>query len=293
MEQYSFKLEKTYENVYIYLKEKGYAENYIRNLRKQMGYIKINDIPATTKSHLNEGDILTLIANPNKKTTIMHCILALNIVYEDEYYLLINKPSGLSSMPSRSHYTENLSGAICYYMDSKDKNFTLRMINRLDKDTAGLILVAKDSIAQKEINFLQKKYVAICKGKLDKKLIIDSPIQTITKNGINKLSREINELGQPATTFVTPISFTDTASLVELELIHGRTHQIRVHLSSIGHPLIGDDIYGEKSQLIDHTALICNQFEFYHPFLNKILSFKIDYEDDFKKLIETLGLSNK
>ncbi len=289
---YTFKLKKDYKNVYFYLKENGFAENYIRNLRKNMGYIKINNTPSTTNSPLFKGDILSINGNPNKKTAIMHCILAIDIVYEDEYYLLINKPSGLPSMPSKSHYTKNLSGAICYYMSKKDDNFTLRMINRLDKDTAGLILIAKDSIAQKELSYIHKKYSAICKGKIDQNLTIDHSIQTINENGINKLSREINELGKPATTFVKPIAYNNEASLLEIELIHGRTHQIRLHLSSIGHPLIGDAIYGEKSSLIDHTALICNQFEFYHPFLNKLLTFKIDYEEDFKKLLIALDLSN-
>ncbi len=285
MDYYTFKAKKNYNSVYLFLKEKQFSEHFITNLRKKMGYIKINNNPATTNSVLNRGDILSIKSNPNQKTTIMHCILPLNIVFEDEYYLLINKPSNLSSSPTRSHYDHNLAGAVCNYMDKKDQNFTLRMINRLDKDTSGLVLIAKDLIAQKEIGFIYKKYLAVCEGKVDKKITIDSPILTITNQGFNEIRRVINPKGKPAITQVDPIKFNDRASLVELSLIHGRTHQIRLHMSSINHSLIGDSLYGKSSEIIDHTALICYSMSFFHPFLDKELNFQINPEEDFDKLL--------
>lgn len=285
MDYYTFKVKKNYNSVYLFLKEKQFSEHFITNLRKKMGYIKINNNPATTNSVLNRGDILSIKSNPNPKTTIMHCILPLNIVFEDEYYLLINKSSNLSSSPTRSHYDHNLAGAVCNYMDKKDQNFTLRMINRLDKDTSGLVLIAKDLIAQKEIGFIHKKYLAVCEGKVDKKITIDSPILTITNQGFNEIRRVINPKGKPAITQVDPIKFNDRASLVELSLIHGRTHQIRLHMSSINHSLVGDSLYGKSSEIIDHTALICYSMSFFHPFLDKELNFQINPEEDFDKLL--------
>ena len=285
-----YKIEKDYPSVYIYLKQHLFSENYIKNLRKTWGNIILNDTIVNINAKLKESDSLKINSNPNSKTEIKHCILPLDIVYEDQYYLLINKPSGLSCMPNKSHYTNNLSGAIAHYMAQKDDNFVVRILNRLDKDTAGIVIVAKDSIAQKEIKNIEKTYYAICHGIIDSSQAISKPIKTISENGINQHKRIIAEDGQEATTFVKPIKHNPITnlSLVALNLIHGRTHQIRVHLSSINHPLLGDDIYGEKSDLMSHTALICKKITFYHPFANKTLSFEVDYPDDFKDIIDKM-----
>lgn len=283
MRKYDFVLSKDYTSIYFFLKEKGFSENFIKNLRKKEGFLRINNKTAYMNNSLKKGDVLSIVGNPNTKTSIMHCIIPLDIVYEDDYYLLINKPSGLSSMPNKSHYTSNIAGAICHYL--KDDEFTLRIVNRLDKDTAGLLLIAKDSIALNMLKNFEKVYHAVCSGIVNEDLIIDKPILTITENGINQNKRIISNLGKNATTFVHPIKSYSNFSLIELKLIYGRTHQIRVHLSSIGHPLLGDCLYGSPSNLIDHTALLCKKISFYHPFLNQVMTFEIDYPKDFKALL--------
>ena len=290
MKYQEYKIDKNYKSIYIYLKDKSFSENYIKNLRKTWGNLLINKQIVNISHPLSYGDSLQINSNPNNKTNIQHCILPLDIVFEDEYYLLINKPSGLSCMPNKSHYSNNLSGAIAHYMANKDDNFVVRILNRLDKDTAGIIIVAKDSIAQKEIQNVQKTYHAICHGIVDSPQTINKPIKTIAENGINQHKRIVADDGQEATTFVRPLKNNKTTnrSLIELNLIHGRTHQIRVHLSSINHPLLGDEIYGEKSDLISHTALICKKITFDHPFANKTLSFEVDYPDDFKNIIDKI-----
>ncbi len=286
MNYFKFKIEKDYKSVYYFLKEEGFSENYIKNLRKKEGFIKVNNKTANTKTQIKSGDLLEINNSPNSKTCIQKCILPLNIVYEDEYYLLINKESGISCMPNRSHYDLNLAGAICNYMSQKDNNFVLRMINRLDKDTSGLIIIAKDSISQNKIRVLKKEYHAVCNGKIDKNLIVDKNIKTVNNNGINEIKRIISPDGAPATTFITPIKYNKNYSLIKLQLEHGRTHQIRVHLSSIGHPLIGDQLYGEKSEIINHSALICKKIVFFHPFIEKELTFEINYPQDMLSLIK-------
>ena len=158
MKYHEFDINKEYENIYFFLKEKGFSENYIKNLRKTWGNFIVNETIVNIRQGLNAGDKLKVCSSPNPKTDIQTCIIPLDIVYEDEYYLLINKPSGISTMPNRSHYNNNISGAIAYYMQDKDSNFVVRILNRLDKDTAGIIIVAKDSIAQKEIKNITKKY---------------------------------------------------------------------------------------------------------------------------------------
>ena len=281
-------INKDYRSVYHFLKDNGFSENYIKNLRKKMGNIVLNGQSVTIRTGLKQNDILEINSNPNTSTSIMQCIIPLDIVYEDDYYLLVNKPSGLACMPSRSHYYENLAGAICYYMQQKMPGFTLRIINRLDKDTSGIIIVAKDSIAQKEIKDIDKTYYALCEGKIDKEILIEAKIQTITENGINQHKRIVSPEGKPAKTYVEPIKFNDKYSLIKLKLENGRTHQIRVHLSSVGHPLVGDCIYGNKSEFIDHTVLLCSEISFYHPFLNKTLTFKVPFPKDFEELANKL-----
>ncbi len=291
MKYHKFIIEKDYNSIYYFLKDEGFSENFITNLRKDMGNFLLNETPVTIRTPLKSGDILKVNNNPNNKTTIMQCILPLDIVYEDKYYILINKPSGISCMPNKSHYTKNLAGGICYYMKEKDKNFVLRIINRLDKDTAGIIIVAKDSISQNKINDIDKTYFAICEGNIDKEIEINSRIKTITENGINEQKRIISDDGQEAITRIYPIKSNSHHSLIKIKLTHGRTHQIRVHLSSINHPLTGDEIYGEKSEFIDHTALICKEVNFYHYIKKKELKFEIDFSEDFKNLLAKFDLN--
>lgn len=288
---------KTYEitdnaskNIYYFLKNKGLSENYISNLRKTPLSIILNGKPATTRTRIIQGDRLDVLSSPNSKTNIKSCILPLDIVYEDAYYLLIYKESGISCMPNKSHYDLNLAGGIMEYMKDKEQNFTLRIINRLDKDTAGFILVAKDSLALQEVKDISKTYFAICQGCIQESLIIDKKILTISENGVNNQKRIISDEGKEAKTFVYPLSSTLQSTLIKLNLEHGRTHQIRLHLSSIGHPLIGDYLYGTPSELISHTALICNEFSFFHPYKKETLSFSHQPPQDFKNTCEKLNL---
>ena len=187
-----YKISKDYVNIYYYLKDNSFSENYIKNLRKEFGFIKVNNNPVNIRHPLRRGDVLEINPSPNNKTCIMQYILPLNIVYEDEYYLLVYKDSGISCMPTKSHYTNNLSGAICNYMYKKDKNFTLRIINRLDKDTSGIIIVAKDSISQKDLKIINKTYEAICIGEITSPIVIDKKIKTTNINGINNIKRIIS-----------------------------------------------------------------------------------------------------
>lgn len=281
----SYKITKDYDSVYYFLKDNGFSENFITNLRKVKGYILIDNQIATTKSFLPKNATLSICNNPNQKTTIMHCILPLDIVYEDAYYLLVNKPSGISTMPNRSHYSENLGGAICHYLQNNQPDFTLRILNRLDKDTSGLVLVTKNSIAQKDIKNIEKTYLALCEGVIDEPCTISKPILTVRDNGVNQQKRVVSEQGQAATTFVLPIKTIENTTLLSITLKQGRTHQIRLHLSSISHPLVGDALYGKASDRINHAALCCNKLSFYHPYLKKKLSFSAPLPQDFLSLI--------
>ncbi len=290
MKFHEFNIVKDYKSIYYFLKDEGFSENFITNLRKHCGNFVLNDETVNIRTPLKIGDKLKINNNPNTKTAIMHCILPLDIVYEDENYLLVNKTSGLSCMPNKRHYTKNLAGGICNYMKDKDENFVLRILNRLDKDTAGIIIIAKDSISQNKIQDVEKTYFAICEGKIDKEMTINRKIKTITTNGINQQKRIISEEGQDAITLISPVNYNDFHSLIKIKLVHGRTHQIRIHLSSIGHPLTGDALYGLKSDYIDHAALVCKEIGFYHYIEKEHKKFEIEYPEDFKNLLSKVNL---
>lgn len=284
----TYNIDKNYSNTYYFLKDIGFSESFITLLRKKEGSILINENISTTRSPLFSGDILKIDLDSKKKSNFKTNDLPLNIIYEDDYLLIVNKPSGITTSPSKSHYNENLSGAILGYMQQKDENFVLRMINRLDKDTSGIIVVAKDIETYKNMGKIEKTYYAICKGVINDFITIDKPIKTINNDGINEIKRIISDVGKPAKTFVEPIEKLKNATLLKIVLEHGRTHQIRVHLSSINHPLIGDEIYGEKSSLISHSALVCKNISFKHPTTEQKISLEIDFPEDFKNLIKLL-----
>jgi len=180
----------------------------------------------------------------------------LNIIYETDDVLVINKPHNLSCIPSRAHLDDNLGTLIKKHLD--DNNFTLRVINRLDKDTAGIVVVAKSLNSYKNITITNKEYYALCKGTFDKKTFtINQPIHTLVdENGHNIMKRIISSDGKPAITHVEVLKEFDNYSLIKLTLETGRTHQIRVHLSSIGHPLVGDPIYNKNCDNTSHTFLL-------------------------------------
>lgn len=282
----TYLIDKNYENVYYFLKDQGFSEIYISSLRKKSGQILINNQVANTRSSLKAGDFLMINLSAKKASSFKPNMLKLDIIYEDDQLLIVNKPSGLTTSPSRSHYDENLSGAILNYMQEKDPDFVVRIVNRLDKDTAGIVIVAKDIITYNKIGEINKVYHAICSGIIEHDTTINEPIETISNNGINQLKRIVSPLGKPAKTFVKPIKILDdNSTLLEISLEHGRTHQIRVHLSHINHALIGDEVYGTKSDRISHTALLCKEIEFTHPKTGKKINLEVDYPEDFKLLL--------
>lgn len=280
------------ETIYTYLKNLGHSENYLKNLRKQLGYIYLNGESVFINKRVFHNDELKIHTNPNTKTSIMHCIIPLDIVFEDDYLLVINKPSNLATMPTKSHFSKNLSGAIAYYMKDKDENFVVRIVNRLDKETAGLIVVAKNSLICNTLNrsnYISKKYYALCNGRANKDTYIISKNITTTLNSYgfnnNKRTTTLNS-GKSAKTIVNVEKQYHDYFLASMTLENGRTHQIRVHMESIGHSLIGDKLYGQESSLISHTALVCKEINFVHPITNTSLHFCIDFPDDFKQLME-------
>lgn len=214
---------------------------------------------------------------------------SLDIVYEDSHIIIINKPASTPVHPTKIHQENTLANFLRYYSLEKGEDYTFRAVNRLDKDTSGLVLIAKDrhsaGILQKQD--IYKEYIAVCTGITPEKGTIDKPIK---KSENSTMLRIISDDGDKAVTHFERMDCFDNSSLVKLWLETGRTHQIRCHMSSIGHPLEGDDLYGGSLEKIERQALHCAKMKFFHPIGGKVMELCCDIPEDMKKIINTMNL---
>ena len=278
-----FKIKKIQknQNLYKFLKSQNFSENYLSKLRKDIKHILINKKNAKIIDKIHKNDIIGLQLNFQKdKNNFLPCEKPINIVYEDDFFLIVNKDAGISSIPSRKNFTDNLVSRISFYLSTP----TVRLINRLDKDTAGFIIVAKNSFAASLSNRLcsNKTYFAICNGICSKKIHVSNNIKTLVdENGINIRKRVLSEDSAHIKTIAHPLkTLQGKFTLFRVKIQGGKTHQIRVHLSSAGFSLVGDEIYGKKHK-IGHTALFCGKLDFYYPILKKVKHFALPYPNDF------------
>lgn len=275
------------KTIYYLLKNLSFSEAYLNKLRKNTNFLLLNNTPATLKSQIYVDDILKIATNPSTKATkIQEINTPLDILFEDDDYLIVNKPHGLSCMPSKSHFFDNLGGQLVYYM-KKQENFVLRILNRLDKDTSGIVVVAKNLLAYKHFKFTTKEYFALCEGILDaEEFTINKPILTKQDNGINIMQRTISPLGKNAITHISRVQNFNNYSLFKATLETGRTHQIRVHMASEKHPLLCDPIYNPKHQTQSqqegcHTFLLLKKISFFHFSKKNEISIDIPFPTDW------------
>lgn len=252
-------------------------------------HVYLNDKIIDTRSSVQKNDVITVNLdfdeeNENIIATNMHLI----IVYEDDCFLILNKPAGIAVHPSMQHYTDSLANGIKFYFDSIGFHKKIRPINRLDLNTSGLVIFAKNEyvqeclIKQMQEKTFEKYYIAFVEGSFsDSNGTINLPIAR-KENSI--IERCISPSGQNAITDYKVLAQYDTFSIVECHLQTGRTHQIRVHMSAIGHPLLGDTLYGNSSSLIARQALHCYKLSFVHPVSKQVMSFSCNLPDDMNSL---------
>ena len=245
-----------------------------------------NGITANGK-HIRSIDILHFgdmveIRMPEDENEIAAVNNPVEIVYEDDEVLIFNKPPFMPVHPVREHQLDTLANYAVYYARSKGENYAFRAVNRLDKDTSGLVLTAKSSFAMTYLTKRVKKvYVALCEGELSGSGTINAPIRL--KEG-HTIQREVGEGGINAITHYRAIKTMYGHTYVEFELETGRTHQIRVHMSSIGHSLAGDDMYGGSRVYFNRQCLHCAELEFTHPVTHEIIKVKKEPDDWFEIL---------
>ncbi len=230
---------------------------------------------------LHAGDVVCL-RFPQDTSDIIPVFMQPDIVYEDETLLIVNKPPFMPVHPVREHQTDTLANGIMFYSRQKGENYTFRAVNRLDKDTSGLIAVAKNAYAHTFlIRHIEKKYRALCEGELYGSGTIRTPIRL--KEG-SVMQREAAEGGMSAVTHYTSVAVENGHTLLSLWLETGRTHQIRVHLSSIGHPLAGDELYGGSRRIFQRQCLHCESLCLTHPVSGEKMMFSRKAEDWMKLL---------
>lgn len=242
----------------------------------------INDKTAYVYSVLNLNDKLTINLNYEEENeNIVPINKPLNIIYEDDYLLVVEKEANTPVHPSMDHYEDSLSNIVKYYFDSINLKKKIRIVNRLDKDTSGLVIFAKCEYVQeslirqmKEHTFV-KEYIAIVEGFFkEKEGKINLPIAR--KQG-SIIQRCIDQNGDKAITkykVLKELKINNTnISIIKCRLLTGRTHQIRVHMSYLGHPLLGDDLYGGKKLIFNRQALHSYKISFIHPITNKKVTF--------------------
>ena len=240
------------------------------NKLKMNEKILVNNNPVFSNYIVKKDDLIKVKIDFIETDYIEPEKMDLDILYEDEYFLAVNKPAGIVVHPSANHLTNTLTNGVKYYLNNQKK---IRPINRLDRDTSGIVLFAKNEYMQELMikNKIEKEYIAITEGILNKKEdIINLPI---ARKPESIMERCVSADGQTAITQYKVIQEIDNKySVILLKLHTGRTHQIRVHLSYIGAPILGDTLYGKSSELIDRQALHAYKIEFVHPITNQKIS---------------------
>ena len=272
-----------------FLREKGYSRHLIRQLKETEDGLLRNAQPTFTTVALKAGDRIRvrLLEKAEGSEAIMPAPLPFEIVYEDEDLLVVNKPADMPIHPSFQNHGNTLADALTWHYQQHGEDFVYRCINRLDRDTTGLLIVAKhllsasilsDMVGKREIH---REYLAIVKGIPPENGTISAPIGR--KKG-SAILREVNfETGEPAVTHFARLEIRNGLSLVSLKLETGRTHQIRVHMGYIGCPLIGDYLYYPECSRISRQALHSHRLSFLHPITGKALSFTAPLPEDMDK----------
>lgn len=251
--------------------------------------IFINNKPLNDKYDVFKDDIITIKfeeENPVYKAQKMD----LNIIYEDLDLIAINKEPYTLVHPTKNHIQDTLTNGIAYYFESNSIKKKVRLVNRLDMDTSGILIIAKNPYAHGQMSNqfkrnIEKKYIGVVSGLVQEdEGIIDLPIMK-EKEGIKEI---IDSKGKRAITEFKVIERLKNATIVSLKIITGRTHQIRVHLSHLGHPIIGDSLYGEKSEFIKRQALHSYYLKFKKVRDKEEIELKANLPYDMKKLIEKM-----
>ncbi len=272
-----------------FLKSHGFSRHILSGLKTHPQGILVNGQHQNTKYQLLQNDTLTVtILEPAPSEKIVPVSMELSIVYEDEDILVLNKPADTPIHPSLNNYENSLANGVAFYYQKEASPFVFRCINRLDRDTTGLTIIAKNSLSSAilsrmvSMRQIHREYMAIVEGITPESGTIDAPIGRKSDSAIERMVDY--EHGERAVTHYTRISHSSTHSLLKLQLETGRTHQIRVHMKHIGYPLIGDYLYNPDFSIIKRQALHSCRLTFTHPITGAPLEFTAPLPEDMDRI---------
>lgn len=301
-----FLMEQQTENTIVYMADKEDDQVNIKDiLKKKLNLssrllarlkreqsIFINNSFARYHQLVNEGDIIKIVM-AEEANRFEPENLPFHIEYEDEDIIIVNKEPGMVTHPTKSHFKGTVANAGQNYLLKEGKDCRIRFVNRLDMDTSGLLIIAKNPYAhhilsmQMQKDQVEKKYLAFVEGIVKNETDqINAPIYRPTDSSIERI---IDPRGQESITNYKVLKRYKKASLVEVQLLTGRTHQIRVHMKYIGHPLLGDSLYGQVSDLVNRQALHASYLKFIQPRYRNIVEVGAELPKDLVQLEKELG----
>ena len=259
------------------------ARMITRLKREKNGIIRDNQILRTIDTvHFGDKVILNM---PVDKNEIIAVQGKLDILFEDENIIIIDKPYNMPVHPTKIHQTDTLANYLVYMQQQNNECYTFRAINRLDKDTSGIVVIAKDRYTASNLfGTLNKTYFAVCEGLIFGCGTIDKPIKLLEGHTIQRTTAED---GANAVTHYKALEHSKHHTLLEINLETGRTHQIRCHFSSINHPLAGDDMYGGSLNFINRQALHCDSVNFIHPISKRKITVNSNLPNDIQNILLT------
>lgn len=268
----------------------GVSAGLLASLKREPGGLTRNGFPVIATDLLHSGDRITLSLT-EESVSAEAVFLPFSVVYEDEDLLVVDKPPGMPMYPCPGHDRDSLANGVAEYCRKAGETYAFRPVYRLDRDTTGLVVLAKNRYAAGKLaGNIQKTYTAVCMGAMIGEGEIDEPIGLLEGHTIQ---RAVTPVGQRAVTCWKSVWSSAGAALLALTLETGRTHQIRVHLAHIGHPLFGDDLYGGTREFINRQALHCSSVCFSHPVYGNPLALRSPFPEDMVHLMDFLGFPKK
>ncbi|WP_414047844.1 RluA family pseudouridine synthase [Macrococcus equi] len=270
-----------------FLLEMNYSKKSMSAIKRNGAFI-INDSTVTVRGRLNPGDMLTVqLPAEQRSMNLIPFHTSLNILYNDEFIIIVEKPPFISTIPSRLHPHHSLIEAVYGLLIELGDCSVLHPVSRLDRNTSGLIVFAKHQLIHHLLTQkIEKQYLLLCSGHINAKGNICMPIDR-TADSI--ITREVSISGQEARTEYQLVNYYSEhdCSLVKVKLHTGRTHQIRVHFQAIGHPLLGDTLYGNDTRFA-RQALHAYRISFEHPINRKMIDLENPLSKDLSKIFDMI-----
>lgn len=271
-----------------FLRSRGFSRHILTGMKADKHAILLNSQRGYGHSLLKTGDQLQVrILETESSSKIIPIQMEFSILYEDEDILVINKPANMPIHPSLGNYENTLANGVAFYYAQKGESFVYRCVNRLDRDTTGALILAKNALSaailsrQMRNRQIRRTYLALVEGIPPERGTVSAPIARVEGSTIE---REVNyESGESAVTHFERLAVGNGCSLVELHLETGRTHQIRVHMKHLGYPLPGDYLYHPVYDRIRRQPLHSYQLSFTHPLTGDRMLFTAPVPDDFQK----------